>query len=374
MLHAFLQANRAELIRRCESMLAHLPAQGGAQPRGETRVAVFIDQLLLALQNGNGADVGIAPEAIQHGTHLLKSGYSLWEVVEIYRNVGLVVTLLLRERQVAISPEEVETMILALYTATGEAVSEYERQRDRLVVTRSTRALNERLGFLAHELRNFLNTAMLAFAAVKSGSVGLTGPTASVIDRSLAGLRDLIDRALEDVRHAEGPQMEAVPLAGFIAEVVAAANLAARARDCLLEVSAIDAGLTVSADRHLLHSAVENLLQNAFKFTRPHTCVNLRVTGTEDRALIEVADECGGLPAGKTEALFLSFTQHHADRSGLGLGLTISRHAIESMGGVLRVRDAPGFGCVFTIDLPRMVDAPAEPSAPALEPSRSRAA
>ena len=368
MLHAFLQANRTELIARCEAMLAHLPAQSGAPPRGETRIPVFIDQLLLALQSAEGADVGIVPEAGRHGADLLKAGYSIWEVVEIYRNVGFVVTRLVRERQVAASAAEVETMVLSLSTATAEAVSEYERQRDRLVASRTTRALNERLGFLAHELRNFLNTALLAFAAVKGGSVGLAGPTAAVIDRSLAGLRDLVDRALEDVRHSEGPQMEAVPLVGFVSEAIAGANLAARARDCVLDVARVDPDLVVRADRHLLHSAVENLLQNAFKFTRAHTCVTLRVTGTADRVLIEVADECGGLPAGKTEALFLSFTQHHADRSGLGLGLSISRQAVESMGGTLSVRDKPGTGCVFTIDLPRvLVPVPAE--LPALAPA-----
>ncbi|HUP97823.1 MAG TPA: HAMP domain-containing sensor histidine kinase [Usitatibacter sp.] len=353
------------MIRRCEAMSAQLPAQGGAQPRVESRIPVFIDQLLLALQSTGDVDVGIVPEAVRHGSELLKAGYSVSEVVEIYGNIGFVVTRLARERQVAVSPAELESIVLCLFTATAEAVSEYQRQRDRLVTTRSTRALNERLGFLAHELRNFLNTAMLAFAAVKSGSVGLAGPTASVIDRSLAGLRDLIEQALADVRHSAEPQMEILTLVDFMAGVVAGANLAASDRDCVLEVSTIDPDLAVRADRHLLHSAVENLLQNAFKFTHPHTCVNLQVTGTLGRVLIEVADECGGLPAGKTEALFLSFTQRHADRSGLGLGLSISRQAVEAMGGNLRVRDLPGKGCVFTIDLPRVVAAiPADTPSP----------
>jgi signal transduction histidine kinase len=41
------------------------------------------------------------------------------------------------------------------------------------------------------------------------------------------------------------------------------------------------------------------------------------------------------------------------DRSGLGLGLSISRRAVEAIGGKLGVRDVPGIGWVFTIDLPR---------------------
>jgi hypothetical protein len=69
--------------------------------------------------------------------------------------------------------------------------------------------------------------------------------------------------------------------------------------------------------------------------------------------LIEVEDECGGLPEGKVESMFQSFEQLDQDRTGLGLGLSISRRAIEACGGTLTVRDVPGIGCVFTIDLPR---------------------
>jgi K+-sensing histidine kinase KdpD len=67
---------------------------------------------------------------------------------------------------------------------------------------------------------------------------------------------------------------------------------------------------------------------------------------------IEVADQCGGLPAGWAEQLFLPFTQGGADRSGVGLGLSISRRAVHAIGGTLEVRDVPGTGCGFTLDLP----------------------
>lgn len=83
----------------------------------------------------------------------------------------------------------------------------------------------------------------------------------------------------------------------------------------------------------MLSSAVWNLLQNAFKFTRPHSHVRLKAYGMGERVLIEVEDLCGSLPAGKAEAMFL--------------------WAVEAIGGKLRVRDMPGIGCVFTIDLPR---------------------
>jgi len=71
-----------------------------------------------------------------------------------------------------------------------------------------------------------------------------------------------------------------------------------------------------------------------------------------DRVLIDVEDHCGGLPVGRAEDPFLPYTQDGADRTGLGLGLTISRRSVEANHGPLTVRDIPGSGCVFTIDLP----------------------
>jgi signal transduction histidine kinase len=97
------------------------------------------------------------------------------------------------------------------------------------------------------------------------------------------------------------------------------------------------------------------LLQNAFKFTHPGSEVLLKVYSMADRIFIEVEDKCGGLPPGDAEKIFLPFTQSGANRSGLGLGLSISRRSVEANDGTLRVRDIPGSGCVFTIDLPRHV-------------------
>jgi hypothetical protein len=72
----------------------------------------------------------------------------------------------------------------------------------------------------------------------------------------------------------------------------------------------------------------------------------------ENRVLIDVEDQCGGLPPGRAEDLFLAFQQRGTDRSGLGQGLTITRDAVEANGGVVRARSLPGHGCIFTVDLP----------------------
>lgn len=101
-------------------------------------------------------------------------------------------------------------------------------------------------------------------------------------------------------------------------------------------------------------SAISNLVQNAIKFTRPAGQVLIRafVEGTD--AVIEVEDRCGGLPAGKIEQLFEPFVQESKDKTGIGLGLSIARRAVELNGGTLSARDLPGIGCIFKVRIPRL--------------------
>jgi hypothetical protein len=144
-------------------------------------------------------------------------------------------------------------------------------------------------------------------------------------------------------------------VAEFIDEVAAAATLAANARGGItLIVHHAQEGLVIEADQQILAAVVGNLLQNAFKFTRPHSTVMLTVSTRADRVLIEVHDECGGLPdAGDGKELFPAFEQRGVDRTGLGIGLAFSRWGAEANGGRLYARNLPDRGCVFTVDLPR---------------------
>jgi signal transduction histidine kinase len=224
-----------------------------------------------------------------------------------------------------------------------------------ILAERGVRALNERLGSLAHELRNLIHTASLALTAIKAGQVGLTGATGKLLDRSLIGLRTLIDHSLADVRVSAGmpARQQVISVSDFIGDVRISAALEAQARHCRFTVPGVDPALAVDADRESLISAVGNLLQNAFKFTREHSEVSLSAYAAADRILIDVEDSCGGLPPGDFEKMFMPFTQGSSDRSGLGLGLSICRRSVEANNGVLRVRDVPGRGCIFTIDLPR---------------------
>jgi signal transduction histidine kinase len=175
-----------------------------------------------------------------------------------------------------------------------------------------------------------------------------------VLGRSLLRLRDFVDRSLASVRLEAGMQnRERIAVAELIEEVEVSAAMHARTHGIRLTVAPPYGDVAVEADRQILASVVVNLLQNAFKFTRPDGHVSLRSFADGDRVLIEVEDECGGLPPGDPRTLFHSFEQRSGDRTGLGLGLAMSHRGVKASGGALHVHDLPGTGCVFTVDLPR---------------------
>jgi len=373
-LHEFLTANRPELIERCALKVAQRSAPKPTEAELTHGIAVFFDQLIKTLQmermpdpmrsrevsgpsggedSRSPSEIGV--EAARHGLELLQHGFTVDQVVHDYGDLCQAITDLAFDRGEPIGIDEFRTLNRCLDNAIAGAVTEFAHQRDLLTSGRDEQALNERLGFLAHELRNLIQTATLAVSAMKSGNVGLAGATGAVLDRSLIGLRNLIDRSLADVRVMAGmpARRELVPLRPFIADVQVSAALEAQARGCRFAVSAVDPRLAVYGDREMLSAAVGNLLQNAFKFTERSTEVSLNAYGRDDRVLIDVADHCGGLPAGDAQRMFESFTQASTDQSGLGLGLSICRSSVEANDGILTVRDVPGSGCIFTIDLPR---------------------
>jgi signal transduction histidine kinase len=184
--------------------------------------------------------------------------------------------------------------------------------------------------------------------------VGISGNTSAVLQRSLTAARALIARSLAEVRLTQSLQhREQLSVAAFIEEAAAAAALETRVRATFI-VMPVEDDAVILADRQVLAAVLANLLQNAFKFTRPGTTVTLRVRTNADRVLIEVEDECGGLLTENPAELFRPFERQSTNRTGLGLGLAFSRWGTEANDGRIHARNLPGCGCVFTVDLPRV--------------------
>jgi signal transduction histidine kinase len=355
MLHEFIALNRDEIILRCRAKVATRSVPPPTDAEIDHGVPVFLNQLSEALRLGQTTNPEISRSAIKHGHDLLLQGFSVSQVVHDYGDVCQAITEMAVERNVPISTDDFRTLNRCLDDAIAGAVTEYGRERNQSGIDGEAARGSERLGFFAHELRNLMNTALMAFEVLKTGNVGVAGSTGAVLHRSLMASQALIARSLAEVRLTHGVQnREQFLVSGFIDEIGSAAKMEANARGIRLTLVPVEEGVAIEADRQVLAAVVGNLLQNALKFTRPRTTVTLRVGAGAERVLIEIQDECGGLPSGNANELFRPFEQRSADRTGIGFGLAFSRWGAEANGGRIYARNLPGRGCVFAVDLPRL--------------------
>jgi len=364
MLHEFVTVHREAIVARTRQKVGARTAQQPTEGVLKHGAPLFLEQLADTLRReqetlARPTSLEMARSALLHGAELRKAGFTVGEVVHAYGDVCQAVTELAIEFGVPISSDEFKTLNRCLDEAIAQAVTEYSRQRD-LSLPRGA----ARHAFFVHEQRNLLQNAILAFEALKTGTVGIAGSTGGVLGRNLIALQSLIDRSLVEVRLQAGLHYrESVALSELVEEAGLTAAMEARARDLQLTVTPVEPGVMIAVDRQLIAAALANLLQNVFKFSRPNGHVVLRTdTTSADRVRIDVEDECGGLPQGVTDDLFRPFAQRSGDRSGLGLGLPIARESVAVNGGEISVRNLPGTGCVFTLELPRPGGADARPA------------
>jgi signal transduction histidine kinase len=386
MMYEFLSNNADDLIRRCIDKVNKRPQRNASKEQLRTGIPMFLQQLTKTLQaderqgeaaamqisGASGGDENDTSEmgatAAAHGAELLALDYTVDQVVHDYGDLCQAITDLAVERDAPFSANEFRTLNRCLDNAIASAVTEFSFQRDCAISDRHASETNERLGFLMHELRNSLSVATMAVAAMEAGQLSISGATGALLKRGHAAMQRLINLSLEDVRNegATAGSKGIFSLAEFIHEAHDSAQLEADRRGSALVVADVDKLLGIQGDRDLLLAALANLLNNALKFTCPHTAVSLTAYAEGQRVLIVVRDHCGGLPKGNAEKMFSPFTQRGDDRSGLGLGLSIARQSIQRNGGQLSVEDFPGVGCAFTISLPRYLapdgSSPADPT------------
>lgn len=373
MLHEFLATNRSILISRCRQKVSQRRVPQASDAELERGIPVFIDQLIRTLRveqtsepmlsrlvsgpagGGDGAasEMGIAATA--HGHQSMEQGLTIDQLVHDYGDVCQSVTDLACELEEPIAIDEFRSLNRCLDNVIADAVTEYSRGCNVKVKATYAQSQNVHIEMLGNELRSLLHTATLATAAMKAGNVGLQGATGSVLDRSLIAMRDLIDRSVADLGVTAGvpPRRITISLADIVSHVKSSATVQAKIAECTFSVGEVDEKLAVDVNPDMLFAAIGNLLQNAFRFTKPNTEVILRAYGAADRVYIDVEDQCGGLEPGATERMFLPFSQNGEDTFGRRLGLTMCQRSVEANDGILRVKEVSESGCIFTIDLRR---------------------
>jgi len=355
MLHDFLTRERNSILMVAKQKANETQGTRLRSTAVEEGWGIFFDELVGLMTRDEPfefhAEMGLhKAEAEKQGKEYLRLGYTVSEVVHSYGVLCQAVTSLAGKLNVEITPREFQQLNLSLDTVIAEAVTEFEKDRRKNV----DREEVERLGFLAHELRNCLQSATISLEMIETGSVGVRSSTGAVLQESLKKMADLIDTALTEVRLRSEPKgyFQRTRVFELMSEVGVTSGYDAISRGVTLLMQGYS-NIEIDVDRQLFVSALANLVQNALKFSKPGGVVQVRAREENNRVLVEVEDECGGLPEGKIEELFEPGVQKNKNRTGMGLGLSISKQAIERNNGTIRVENLPGKGCKFIIDLPK---------------------
>lgn len=229
---------------------------------------------------------------------------------------------------------------------------------------RANQAKSDFLSAMSHELRTPLN-GVLGFGQLlrDDPSHPLADRQVEAVDQILSAgrlLLDLINDVLDLAKIEAGRiSMDIMPVDvnDLLADTVPLIETQARARDLTLDFPDFSKpGLVVAADHKRLRQVVLNLLSNAVKYNRDKGAVTLTVElGPVGTCRLSVADTGAGISEDKLDGLFEPFNRLGAENSeieGTGIGLTICRELVESMGGELGVTTRPGDGSTFWVELP----------------------
>ena len=267
-------------------------------------------------------------------------------------------------------------MVGALY-CFGELgrVRAVEVERDRL--RDLERAKSQCLALAAHELSNPLSALLTHVSLIEQGAFGNVSPeliaVLPVLDARLREMDQLV-RWLTDVSRLEDSRfdlgLETVELRGLAEQAVAAVEARSWPRR-RIHLSAAAARVTVQADPLRLVTALQNLLDNALKYSPPDRLVSCRLEVAGGFALVSVRDRGAGIPPERRPRLFTRFGRLVDEGSpvkGTGLGLYLSREIARAHGGDITYQPRPRGGSRFTLRLPLAAPARERASAQRVDP------
>jgi len=214
---------------------------------------------------------------------------------------------------------------------------------------------------VSHELRSPLSRLQVASGLARQRCGDHPSPELDRIDREVDRLNEMIGQLLSLFRlesDTQLPAAESVDLRELVETVAEDAALEAQSRQCSLHVEKLVPAV-VRGNASLLHSALENVVRNAIKYSPDRTAITLTLDRHAERPnwlAIQVRDRGPGVPEEMLSRLFEPFVRvgdaRDRNSGGYGLGLAIARRAVQLHGGQISARNEPKGGFLVTISLP----------------------
>jgi signal transduction histidine kinase len=249
--------------------------------------------------------------------------------------------------------------------AVQRALAEVEERTSRLEAEKATQETSRRkdafLGMLGHELRNPLAALCNATSLWrrKTDDPAMQQWCLEVIERQVGNLMRLVDDMVDVSRVIRGlirPTLQPTELGPLVRRVVEGHRVFAESRGLQLTFADEAPGVLIEADAPRLQRALDNLVQNAIKFSTESGQVEVAIRHSGPAVEIVVRDEGIGLTAERLPRLFELFASMDQGstrtQNGLGVGLTVAQHLVGLHGGTLTAASAgPGCGSTFTVRL-----------------------
>jgi signal transduction histidine kinase len=349
LLHEFMAVHHAEILEICRKKL-HDDVMDTAELVSD--VELFFNEILNALRY-HDRSVGTSatpPElremAARLGERQQRAGLEPAKVPGIFSAISHAIGQAGERYGLAINADEYSIFNQCIDAGVATSIENFWcREKEQ-----QERRVSERFGYLAHELRGALGNASLAFKLLRAGELRSDDRTARVLANNLVRMETLVARTLGSVQLDSDVPLDLQPVR--VATVLRHLQASAIPERAISITTELDESLFVNADEMLLTSAVSNLLHNAVKFTGAGGCVVMRCRSDEAGVVIEVEDECGGLAEVEPARLFRPFFKGTERVDNLGLGLAITRRAVEAMNGHVSVANHPGQGCTFSLMFP----------------------
>jgi len=249
------------------------------------------------------------------------------------------------------------------FTTGSTRALEQERSRAEALVELE-RARREFMQIASHELRTPLTVIRGYASLLEEGSLGPIPEKAQQAIRTLMDksteMRVQVERMLLLARLEDGakpPPMHPLDMRAVIADAVSRVRPQVELRGGTLEAKVEKQALIVMGDADRLTTAVDNLLQNAVKFSVGPPRIEVRGMQTAAGVEIVVRDDGVGIPVAALGRLFEKFYRVEDPRlrnvAGTGIGLYLVRQVVEGHGGQVQVESVPGRGTTFTLKLPQ---------------------
>jgi two-component system sensor histidine kinase CpxA len=242
----------------------------------------------------------------------------------------------------------------------AELVRDFDAMAERLenLVNAQSRLLND----ISHELRSPLARLSVALGLARQRTGPEVAGNLNRIELEANRLNELIGRLLTLARMEEGDQptpMAPIRLGDLVCEVAKDAEFEAQGRHCQVRCEVVQDAV-VLGNSALLHSAIENVVRNAMRYTHEGTEIEIEVQRADlangAEAIIRVSDHGPGVPEPALSKLFRPFYRiddaRNRQTGGVGLGLSITERAVRLHGGSVAAQNRAGGGLIVEIRLP----------------------